>query len=163
MPADREAKVAAKKFRQQHNLGNQPLGDLAELIQRTTGHDVAVLDVPSSDIGLTMYDPAREKYIIGVPCTPYPMRQRSILAQELAYIILWDLSSDLSQSHKEFFADAFAQHLLVPHTGLEEILGEKDQTISLQLLSRVVRHFLVPPQMAANALRDAWVYTAKDS
>ncbi|MDR7354662.1 hypothetical protein CFELI_01915 [Corynebacterium felinum] len=39
MPADREAKVAAKKFRQQHNLGNQPLGDLAELIQRTTGHD----------------------------------------------------------------------------------------------------------------------------
>lgn len=152
---EQEAKTAADRFRQDHNLGIQPLGDLVELVQRTTGHDVAVLHVPASDHGLTMHDPVRNKTFIGVACTNHPMRQRSTLAHELAHVVFHDQASDLStRSPVEIRADAFARHLLIPRAGLITFLSDKT-SVDLATLSSVVQWFLVSPHIAAIALRDA--------
>lgn len=153
-PLEQEAKTAADQFRRDHHLGVQPLGDLVELIQRTTGHDVAVLDVPLTDHGLTMHDPVRNKTFIGVARTEHPMRQRSTLAHELAHVVFRDQASDLSErSNEEIRADAFARHLLIPQEGVIAFLGGKMCT-DLNTFSSVVQRFLVSPYMAAIMLRD---------
>ncbi len=138
----------------------QPLGDLAEVIEQATGIDVAVLDVGPDEHGLTMRDPARGTVFIGVARTRNPMRQRSTLAHELGHALFedWvdnDRGGDWSdRSPAEIRADAFARHLLVPARGLREFITA-GSTIGLSALSAVVQRFLVSPQIAAIALRQA--------
>ena len=151
---EQQAKLAADQFRQSNGLGVRPLGNLIELIQQATGYDVAVVDVPATDHGLTMHDPARNKTFIGVARTPHPMRQRSTLAHELAHVIFKDHASDLSSRNaEEIRADAFARHLLIPQEGLTSFL-EQRTSADLATLSSVVQWFLVSPHIAAIALRD---------
>lgn len=153
--AEQQALRAAETFRQEHRLGAQPLGDLVALIEQTTGHDVAVLDVGPDEHGLTMRDPARGKVFIGVARSTHPMRQRSSLVHELAHVIFEDRWTDAAErSPEEIRADAFARHLLIPAAGLEEFLGDA-RDASEALLSDVVQRFLVSPAIAAIALRDA--------
>lgn len=137
----------------------QPLGDLLELIEQATGIDVAVLDVGPDEHGLTMRDPARETVVIGVARTRNPMRQRSTLAHELGHVLFEDwVDSDTGdwsdRSPAEIRADAFARHLLVPVDGLREFIGTLS-AVGLSTLSAVVQRFLVSPQIAAIALRQA--------
>jgi Zn-dependent peptidase ImmA (M78 family) len=137
----------------------QPLGDLLEIIEQATGIDVAVLDVGPDEHGLTMRDPARDTVVIGVARTRNPMRQRSTLAHELGHVLFEDWvdidTGDWSdRSPAEIRADAFARHLLVPVDGLGEFIGTPPP-IGLSTLSAVVQRFLVSPQVAAIALRQA--------
>jgi len=60
--------------------------------------------------------------------------------------------SDRSQA--EIRADAFARHLLVPVEGLREFIGARSPVV-LSTLSAVVQRYLVSPQIAAIALRQA--------
>lgn len=153
--SEHQAKAAADKFRHDHQLGIQPLGDLVALIEQTTGHEVAVLDAEPDEHGLTMYDPARHRAFIGVARTPHPMRQRSTLAHELAHLIFDDQPDQLSErSPEERRADAFARHLLIPVEGVRGVLqeGSHDEEAAL---SDVVQRFLVSPAIAAIAMRDA--------
>lgn len=154
-PVEAQARRAAAEFRRTHGLGDQPLGDLVSLIEQTTGHDVAILDVDSDEHGLMMRDPVRNRVFIGVARTPHPMRQRSSLAHELAHIVFEDHADELAErSTQEIRADAFARHLLVPIRGLTAWLGSGvDPTEAL--LSNVVQRFLVSPAIAAIALREA--------
>ncbi|MBF0949989.1 MAG: ImmA/IrrE family metallo-endopeptidase [Actinomyces sp.] len=150
MNAEHEGKEAAENFRLQHKLENQPLGDLIALIEQTTGHDVAVLDVDRDEHGLTMTDPARNVTFIGIARTRNPMRQRSTLAHELAHVLFKDRQSTNNlgaRSHAEIRADAFARHLLTPEKGLTQFLGNKKE-LSDSDLSSVVQHFLVSPALA---------------
>lgn len=158
---EQQAKLAADQFRQSNGLGVRPLGDLIELIRQTTGHDVAVVDVPATDHGLTMHDPTRNKTFIGVARTPHPMQQRSTLAHELAHVIFKDHAPDLSSRNaEEIRADAFARHLLIPQEGLTSFL-EQRTSADLATLSSVVQWFLVSPHIAAIALRDVGLIPQK--
>jgi Zn-dependent peptidase ImmA (M78 family) len=156
MTPEQQGKEAAAAFRSEHHLGVQPLGDLAALVERTTGHDVAVLEAGPDEHGLTMRDPVRAVTFIGVAGTRNPMRQRSTLAHELAHVIFgdWNDGEDLSaRTEEEIRADAFARHLLVPGEGLKEFLGPWEG-LSEADLSAVVQWFLVSPAIAAIALCD---------
>lgn len=157
--AEDEGRTAAARFRQEHHLGSQPLGDLVAVMEQTTGIDVAVLDVGPDEHGLAMRDPARGTVFIGVARTRNPMRQRSTLAHELGHVLFEDWTSSASDNWSdrtpaEVRADAFARHLLIPVEGLREFLGSREFVAQADL-SRVVQRFLVSPQIAAIALHQA--------
>ena len=159
MTAETEGSAYAARFRQDHYLGVQPLGDLVAVIEQATGVDVAVLAVGPDEHGLTMRDPARGTVFIGVARTRNPMRQRSTLAHELGHVLFEDWAdSDAGdwsdRSPAEIRADAFARHLLVPIEGLREFIGTRS-SVGPSTLSAVVQRFLVSPQIAAIALRQA--------
>lgn len=161
--AEYAGEQAAREFRDAHGLGVQPLGDLAAIIEQSTGWDVAVLDVARDQHGLTMRDPARGVTFIGVARTRHPMRQRSTFAHELAHVIFgdWDSREELSdRSPAEVRADAFARHLLVPVEGLRTHLGQRE-TFTEADLSAVMQRFLVSPQIAAiNLARAGYISAA---
>lgn len=149
----------AARFRQDHHLGAQPLGDLVALVDQATGIDVAVLDVGPDEHGLTMRDPVRDAVFIGVGRTRNPMRQRSTLAHELGHVLFEDWADSgagnwSDRRPEEIRADAFARHLLVPVDGLHDLLGTQETMIQ-STLSAVVQRFLVSPQIAAIALHQA--------
>lgn len=157
MTAETEGCATATRFRQDHHLGVQPLGDLVELIEQATGIDVAVLDVGPDEHGLTMRDPLRGTVFIGVARTRNPMRQRSTLAHELGHVLFEDwVDSDMGdwsdRSPAEIRADAFARHLLVPIDGLREFI-QPQLPVGLSTLSAVVQRYLVSPQIAAIAMQ----------
>jgi Zn-dependent peptidase ImmA (M78 family) len=154
-----EGREAAEKFRQEHRLGYQPLGDLVALIDQTAGIDVAVLNAGPDEHGLTVRDPRRGAVFIGVARTPHPMRQRSTLAHELAHVIFGDWADNTTcdwsaPSPAESRATAFARHLQVPGEGLRAFLDGIHE-VNLPMLSAVVQRFLVSPQIAAIALEQA--------
>jgi Zn-dependent peptidase ImmA (M78 family) len=155
-----EGRVAAERFRREHRLGVQPLGDLVTIIEHTTGIDVAVLDAGPDEHGLTMRDPDRDAVFIGVARTRHPMRQRSTLAHELGHVLFgdWVAPGDVrtwsDQTPQELRCRAFARHLLVPLEGLRQFL-EGHQETTLATLSTVVQRFLVSPAIAVIALEQA--------
>jgi Zn-dependent peptidase ImmA (M78 family) len=154
-----EGCATAARFRRDHHLGVQPLGDLVTLIEQAIGIDVAVLDVGPDEHGLTMRDPVRGTVFIGVARTRNPMRQRSTLAHELGHVLFEDWAdSDAGdwsdRSPSEIRADAFARHLLIPIEGLREFIGTRSQA-TVSTLSAVVQRFLVSPKIAAIALCQA--------
>jgi Zn-dependent peptidase ImmA (M78 family) len=157
--AEAEGRAAAERFRHDHHLGVQPLGDLVAVIEQSTGIDVAVLEAAPDEHGLTMRDPARDAVFIGVARTRNPMRQRSTLAHELGHVIFgdWTGSGPTNWSDRgpaEVRADVFARHLLVPGEGLREFL-ESRYPATQSTLSKVVQWFLVSPQIATIALHQA--------
>jgi Zn-dependent peptidase ImmA (M78 family) len=157
--AEGEGRVAAIRFRHEHHLGLQPLGDLVAVIEQATGIDVAVLDVGPDEHGLTMRDPRRNAVFIGVARTRNPMRQRSTLAHELGHVLFEDWVDNgaggwSDRTPQEIRADAFARHLLVPVEGLRELLGDQ-ATVAQSTLSAVVQRFLVSPAIASIALHQA--------
>lgn len=152
-------RTAAARFRSEHRLGIQPLGDLVAVIEQATAIDVAVLDVGPDEHGLTMRDPARDALFIGVARTRTPMRQRSTLAHELGHVAFQDWTDAnpgnwSERTPAEIRADAFARHLLVPVEGLHEFLGNQGSAAQ-STLSEVVQRFLVSPAIAAIALHQA--------
>lgn len=156
MNAEGEGCSAAERFRQEHRLGVQPLGDLVALIEQSAHVDVAVLDVGPDEHGLTMRDPQRGAVFIGVARTQNPMRQRSTLAHELGHVVFQDWADNTAgdwstRSPAESRADAFARHLLLPLDGLKVFLADT-QDVGPPVLSAVVQRFLVSPPIAAIAL-----------
>lgn len=159
MNAEAEGHAAAAKFRLDHRLGAQPLGDLVTVIEQTTGIDVTVLDADPDEHGLTMRDPVRDVVIIAIARTRNPMRQRSTLAHELGHVIFEDWADGCSgnwsdRSPAEIRADAFARHFLLPREGLQEFPG-MGAVVTERELSAVVQRFLVSPPVAAIALHQA--------
>jgi Zn-dependent peptidase ImmA (M78 family) len=157
--AEAEGSELAARFRREHNLGEQPLGDLVSVIEQATGIDVAVLDAGPDEHGMAVRDPARGTVFIGIARMRNPMRQRSTLAHQLGHVLSgdWaasDASSWSDRSQPEIRADAFARHLLAPVDGLRSFLGTR-RPASLPVLSTVVQRFLVSPQIAAIALEQA--------
>lgn len=159
MNTETEGRTAAERFRQDHHLGTQPLGDLVAIIEQTTGIDVAILDAGPDEHGLTMRDPARDTVFIGVARTPNPMRQRSTLAHELGHVLFGDWADSNTgdwsdRSPTEIRADVFARHLLLPVEAIREFLGNREP-VTQPTLSGIVQRFLVSPQLASVALHQA--------
>jgi Zn-dependent peptidase ImmA (M78 family) len=161
--AEKEGRGAAERFRDEHHLGDQPLGDLVTVIEQATGVDVAVLDAGADEHGLAMRDPERGAVFIAVAKTLNPMRQRSSLAHELAHVLFGDWTDNTCEGWaergpSEIRADAFARHLLVPLSGLRGFLGDR-AGLDHSTLSAVVQRFLVSPAIAAIAMRQAGYVT----
>lgn len=155
LSSEQQGRSAAERFRHDHRLGLQPLGDLVALVEQTTGHDVAVVSAAPDDHGMIMRDPATGRAIVGIAASNRPMRQRSTLAHELGHLVFGDFAEDLAErSPAEVRADAFARHLLVPQEGVKEFLSTSPE-VSDALLSDLVQRYLVSPAIAAIALRDA--------
>ena len=157
--AEGEGRRAAGRFRKDHHLEDQPLGDLVTIIEQTTDIDVAVLDVGADEHGLTMRDPARGVVFIGAAKTTNPMRQRSSRAHELAHVLFEDWADNTDEgwserTHPEVRSDAFARHLLIPLSGLRSFVGDR-AGCDLSTLSAIVQRFLVSPAIAAIAMRQA--------
>lgn len=156
MNAETEGKAAAARFRRDHRLGEQPLGDLAAVIEQATGIDIAVLDAGPDEHGMTMRDPKRGTVFIGIARSRNPMRQRSTLAHELGHVQFGDwTAADAGhwgrRSPGEVQADAFARHLLLPEAGLRNFLAGQEP-VAQAALSVVVQRFLVSPAIATIAL-----------
>jgi Zn-dependent peptidase ImmA (M78 family) len=160
MSVEVEGREAAERFRRDHHLGVQPLGDLIAIIEQTLGVDVAVLDAGPDEHGLTMRDPEHGAVVMGVARTRNPMRQRSTLAHEVGHVLFGDGADDAGEhawaerTPQEIRADAFARHLLVPLPGLRLFLSGQGP-VSVATLSAVVQCFLVSPAVAAIALHQA--------
>ena len=157
--AETAGRSAAARFRAEHHLGEQPLGDLIAIIEQAIGIDVAVLTTGPDEHGLTMWDTKRGNVFIGVARTEIPMRQRSTLAHELGHVVFDDRhgtneNSWSARTPEEIRADAFARHLLVPTGGLRQFLAGRGPATE-SILSDVVERFLVSPQIAAIALHQA--------
>ena len=162
-PNEEAAKRAADEFRHQYRLGIQPLGDLVAVVENTIGCDVAVLEAPGDEHGLTVRDPVTGTVFIGVLRSDRPMRQRSSLAHELGHLVSddWENGEQLSSSDpREVRANAFARHLLIPEEGLREFLGQR-RDATLKDLSNVVQHFLVSPAIAVIAMRESRYISAE--
>lgn len=159
MNAEVDGRAMASRFRRDHRLGIQPLGDLVAVIEQTTGIDVAVLDVGPDEHGLTMRDPRYGTVFIGVARTRNPMRQRSTLAHELGHVLFQDwtdgnVGTGSERTASEIRADAFARHFLAPIDGVQALLGAPE-SVNQSILSAIVQQFLVSPQIATIALHQA--------
>lgn len=159
MSNESEGRAAAARFRREHRLGVQPLGDLVAVIEQASGIDVAVLDVGPDAHGLTMWDPVRDAVFIGVARTRNSMRQRSTLAHELGHVLFQDwvdgnTGSWSERTPSEIRADAFARHLLLPVDGLHQFLDNR-QLVTPFTFSEIIQRFLVSPPVAAIALHQA--------
>jgi Zn-dependent peptidase ImmA (M78 family) len=153
--AESEGQQEAMRFREQHNLGTAPLGDLVTLIEQAVGADVAVLDTEPNQHGMTMRRGTDGPIYIAVTRTAHPMRQRSTLAHELAHVVFGDWSAEAivdSTNPVESRANSFARHLLIPQEGVKEMIASEHVGQGRALLSAVVQRFLVSPTIATIAL-----------
>jgi Zn-dependent peptidase ImmA (M78 family) len=154
------ARHLATRFRTDHGLDDQPLGDLFELVHAALGIDVIAMDADDSEHGLSAMDPATGRVVIAVATTGHPMRQRSSIAHELGHVLGGDLERPDSfrpgeRTGPEVRADAFARHLLLPATVVTSRVGGTAGDVSERALSELVQEFGASPALAAIQLREA--------
>lgn len=155
MSAESKGRSAAERFRVEHHLGNQPLGDLASLVEMLPEVDVAVFDsADTGSHGMTSTDPETGVTIIAVRATERPMRLRSSLAHELGHFVMKDsVPADgdwPDRSHEEIRADSFARHLLLPVTAIIDHLGDAKSAaeVTAETVSVLCQTFQVSSDIA---------------
>jgi Zn-dependent peptidase ImmA (M78 family)/DNA-binding XRE family transcriptional regulator len=127
--ANRQGRLLAEKVREDLNLGDHELGDLAGLIERSFGVDVALSPLGTQADGLCVH---LEDAALIVASTDYPEGHvRFTLAHELGHHLLGDPRDVIDEVESDMFAgnslqerrvNAFAAHLLMPEQGLRESL-----------------------------------------
>jgi Zn-dependent peptidase ImmA (M78 family) len=160
---EQQATRLAQVFRQDHNFGISPIGDVFEMVHTATGVDVFSIDAAQEEHGLTMLDPDTGRRVIVVATTAHPMRQRSSVAHELGHLLRGDLDTAEQappgeRNPAEICADAFARHLLLPLDAVRTHLAKADAA-SLADLSDLVQTYEVSPAIAAIQLRTADLIT----
>lgn len=148
---------AAEEFRRENELGLEPIGNIARLIEKKMGVGVAFVNAQVRGHGMTMQ--LGERIMMAVACTERPMRLRSTLAHELGHLRLGTIDRSLADDGwdkrrpEEIQADAFARHLLVPLGAVKEAIHDVEVTPTL--LSDLVQKYLASPQIVAIQLREA--------
>ena len=159
MSNERIGREAAEEFRDQFQLGVEPISSLARLIEQKVSVGVAYVEAPTPGHGMTMRHGTR--HLIAVGCTEHPMRLRSTLAHELGHLRLGTVDRDLNHSAwdkrtpEEIQADSFARHLLVPLDAVRAASQKTDP--STALLSDLVQTYMASPSIVAIQLREAQV------
>ncbi|MDK4322357.1 ImmA/IrrE family metallo-endopeptidase [Corynebacterium pseudodiphtheriticum] len=155
-------RAAAERFRREYSLGSEPITNLVRLIERKLGIGVAYVRTSAAGHGMTML--LDDMYLMAVGCTKHPMRLRSTLAHELGHHQLGTIDSMTDgadwarRSPEEIQADAFARHLLVPLSGVADMV--KGEEVTLATLSDIVQTYLASPHMVAIQMRDAGAINA---
>lgn len=159
---EREGRAAAERYRLDHHLGTQPLGDLVALIDLIEKIDVAIIQSPANDThGITVCDPQTDTVMLIATATPNPVRLRSTIAHELAHHLFNDKTPEgedwQDRTFEETRADAFARHLLLPLAAIPEVLGHLDPAhpTGESDVSGLVQRFALSPQMVAIQLCEA--------
>ncbi len=165
---EHEARAAAERYRIDHHLGSQPLGDLVALIDLIEKIDVAIIRSPASDThGITICDPQTDTVMLIATATPNPVRLRSTIAHELAHHLFNDKTLEgndwKDRPFEEVRADAFARHLLLPLAAIPEMLGPLGPSLPTgeSDVSGLVQRFALSPQMVAIQLCEAGYISAQ--
>ncbi|MCF2526289.1 helix-turn-helix domain-containing protein [Yinghuangia soli] len=120
-PEDQGARLA-KAVRDRLDLAGAPITDAAELLERLTGADTAVLDLPEGVDGFSVADPERGVLVVALATSSSPERQRFTSCHELGHVLFGDCAeahrTDGDCTPKERRCDAFARHLLAPTDGI---------------------------------------------
>lgn len=153
MSAERDGRALAARTRRDWKLGLAPIADVATLLEETVGADVLIVHMPGNHDGFTRRNPQTDDVIVAAATCDNPERQRFTLAHELGHVLANDLHDTLETVHTsgraETRAHAFARHFLAPLEGVRRL---KDKYAGPELVSEVVRHFGVSPQVAAYQL-----------
>jgi Zn-dependent peptidase ImmA (M78 family)/transcriptional regulator with XRE-family HTH domain len=126
--AQRQGLAVAQEVRRQLNLGGSEIGDLAGLIERHFGVDVALSPLGTESDGLCLH--GEDVALIVVSSDFSEGHVRFTLAHELGHHVFDDPRDVIDEGEREMFADdliekrvnAFAGHLLMPEQGLREMV-----------------------------------------
>lgn len=161
-----EGRERALAFRREHDLGTDPIKDVADLAEKAYRADITLLKMPDFLDGVTVLDPESKTVLIAIKTLNNPERQRFSIAHELGHLVFNELSERLhsasaERSDTERRADTFARHLLLPNAGLELFLGElgyEPMQPDERALSDVVSTFGVSVPVACIQMREtAWI------
>ncbi|MCW2877340.1 MAG: helix-turn-helix protein, partial [Sphaerisporangium sp.] len=146
---EEQGRVLALTVRRALQLGGAPLADPAELVERLTGVDTAVVDFPADIDGFTLTDPARDVTLIVVGTRAVAERQRFTYCHELGHLLFGDGTEthllDGSRTPAELRCDSFARHLLAPQDGIRAWLGadgpQAERAFNERTCALLARHF----------------------
>ncbi|MGW4642277.1 helix-turn-helix domain-containing protein [Sphaerisporangium sp. NPDC004334] len=147
--AEEQGRQLSLSVRRTLDLGGAPLADPAELVERLTGVDTAVVEFPSGVDGFTLIDPTRSVTLVAVGTSAVAERQRFTYCHELGHLLFGDGTEahllDGSRTPAELRCDAFARHLLAPHDGISAWLGMDDsreeRIVDERTCAFLARHF----------------------
>lgn|GEM_PF-453007 len=151
LPVERQAQELASRVRSVLGLGCAPIADIDELIERFTGVDTAVLNLPETRDGFTVTDPVLDTTLIVVRAGRVPERQRFTFAHELGHLLWGDGAAvhqlDDGRTPGERRSDGFARHLLVPQDGIRAWLADEgldsEDPVSERTAALLARYFRV--------------------
>ncbi|MEU9887000.1 XRE family transcriptional regulator [Sphaerisporangium sp. NPDC051011] len=146
---EERGRALALTVRRELELGGAPLADPAELVERLTGVDTAVVDFPAGIDGFTVTDPARNVTLIVVGTRAVAERQRFTYCHELGHLLFGDGTEthllDGSRTPAELRCDAFARNLLAPQDGIRAWLGAESSqgegAFNERTCALLARHF----------------------
>lgn len=151
------AESAAKRIVE---AGLNVAGDLAGVIERVFGIDVAVCELGEGFDGLAVA--TAEARLIIVDATPIAARQRFTMAHELCHLLASDdqqihtdpdiYSSASKRGESEVRANAFAAALLMPEAGMREWL--QGRRLDEALFCELATEFRVSPSALAYRLEN---------
>lgn len=127
--AQRQGRQLAERVREELNLGGDEIGDLAGLIERHFGIDVALSPLGTDCDGLCVRG---DGIALLVASSDFPGGHlRFTLAHELGHDLFGDPRDVIDERETDMFADdmlerrvnAFAGHLLMPEAGIRETLA----------------------------------------
>jgi Zn-dependent peptidase ImmA (M78 family) len=148
--AQRQGRRLAERVREELSLGAHEIGDLAGLIERNFGVDVAVSPLGEDADGLCVHD---ERVALIVASSDFPDGHvRFTLAHELGHHLLADPRHDIIDDTEHDLYDtadllerrvnAFAAHLLMPATGVRETLAwSSDGRVSERAIVALMQRF----------------------
>jgi Zn-dependent peptidase ImmA (M78 family)/transcriptional regulator with XRE-family HTH domain len=125
--AVRQGADLAAELRQVLNLGDQPIADLPQLIERRLGMDVVIEPLPDGIDGLCVQVGGAAVALANAD--HFPGRLRFTLAHETCHLLSGDGQQFLveqvfggSKSHEEMRANAFAAHFLMPESAITDVI-----------------------------------------
>jgi Zn-dependent peptidase ImmA (M78 family)/DNA-binding XRE family transcriptional regulator len=128
--ARRAGRVLAESMRVSLGLGDEPVADLSDLVERRLGIDVALEPLGEGVSGLCVR--SEEVSLVLANSAPVAGHQRFTLAHELCHYLFDDPQPLLvdtqmidSEGAAEIRANAFAAHFLMPVEGIQSYVQER--------------------------------------
>jgi Zn-dependent peptidase ImmA (M78 family)/transcriptional regulator with XRE-family HTH domain len=146
--AQRQGRRLAECVRTELALGGHEIGDLAGLIEREFGVDVAVSPLGQDADGLCVHD--HNMALIVASSDFSDGHVRFTLAHELGHHILGDPRDIIDERERDMFSDdvverrvnAFAAHLLMPATGVRDTVAwTGDGVVNERVLVALMERF----------------------
>ena len=150
----RDAEDAARSVREDWGLGNDPIPQLAELLEE---RGIKVLSLSLQNIDGLAAKVRRKDHmaarVVVVKNDAWSERKRFTLAHELGHMVM-DASSDMSEEEIEKAAHRFAGAFLIPADTLRAEMGSNRSSVSIGELVALKERFGVSIQAIAYRCKD---------
>lgn len=150
----RDAEDAARSVREDWGLGNDPIPQLAELLEE---RGIKVLSLALENIDGLAAKVRRKDHmaarVVVVKCDAWSERKRFTLAHELGHMVM-EPSANLSEQDVEKAAHRFAGAFLIPADTLRAEMGSNRSSVSLGELVALKVRFGVSIQAIAYRCKD---------